>query len=385
MQLIKQLSLLLSFFFTCFIIPFTSLQALPMPSIQGTVTDAVSGKVIVGAGVTIEGLEGKKSTTTNANGFYSFIDITPGNYNVVVNSSSHALKSSSVFVKPGETKQVDFALHPSVGEIFGVVVRDDLKTPLSEAVIDILFQGSLFATTHTDSAGFYSVAVVAGTYSVRATANTFQTITAHDVNVRKDQPSEQNFSLKPSSGTIIGTVKNGAKNMEPINGARVEALIGTEIIASVQSDAKGNYTLSGLIEETFTVRASARDPVTPDVCIDVQKTVVKPNKTSTADFVLKGNPVSISGNVRRVDSKKPIQARIEVFNQKGLLMASTLADAAGGFTLPGFAEGTYDVIFSSPPRYKTLTNKGVVVKGPVKLKVFLERDKDNKSEGDKSS
>jgi Carboxypeptidase regulatory-like domain len=82
--------------------------------ISGTVTDQTQA-VVTGATVTLtDGAAIKLETTTDDKGLYSFTDLTPGTYNIVVTAPNFATKTLEyITVTPGLQSTVDVPLEPA--------------------------------------------------------------------------------------------------------------------------------------------------------------------------------------------------------------------------------------------------------------------------------
>jgi predicted CXXCH cytochrome family protein len=79
--------------------------------LEGTVRDADTGDVLVGAGVDVEG---GPFTETDAGGQYSFANLAAGTYQVTASQAGYEPQTVSVVVPAGGTATQNFALNPSV-------------------------------------------------------------------------------------------------------------------------------------------------------------------------------------------------------------------------------------------------------------------------------
>jgi len=135
----------------------------------------------------------------------------------------------------------------------------------------------------TDANGRYNIAnVLAGTYTVTASKNGYQTASKTGVSVVAGQTTSLNFTLTPipTKGHIAGIVKDASGN--PIEGVNVTANGYFDI-----TDANGRYNITNVPAETYTVTASK------DGYESSSKTVtVIAGQTTTADFELKSTPQS---------------------------------------------------------------------------------------------
>ena len=66
---------------------------------------------------------------------------------------------------------------------------------------------------------------------------------------------------EPDSGSISGTITDDS---DPVSGVTVEAYVGGAVIGSATSAADGTYTISELVDDTYTVLASTGPAENPD-------------------------------------------------------------------------------------------------------------------------
>ncbi|MED4235885.1 carboxypeptidase-like regulatory domain-containing protein [Priestia megaterium] len=134
-------------------------------------------------------------------------------------------------------------------------------------------------------------------------------------------------------------------------------------VTSTLSDVTGQYILTGLPEDTFTISASATDFVTQS-----QTVTLTPNETETLNFALSSNPASLSGIVTDVQTKAPLAgALVEVFVVGTTIpVKSTLTDANGQYLVSGLAEGEYRVVIFAD-NYGTQPFRIVLTPGEQKI------------------
>jgi hypothetical protein len=87
-------------------------------------------------------------------------------------------------------------------EFLGNVVHPHVSgdpAPLLGARIEALQNGLIHATTRTDAAGHYRLAVVAGTYDIRASATGYQSVTEANRSVAADNTLSVDFTLEPTA------------------------------------------------------------------------------------------------------------------------------------------------------------------------------------------
>jgi hypothetical protein len=71
-----------------------------------------SGATMDGATVTLAGSE-QRQATTDATGFYGFVDLAPGQYTVVCEATGFISVTNSITVTPGKPMNLEVALKPA--------------------------------------------------------------------------------------------------------------------------------------------------------------------------------------------------------------------------------------------------------------------------------
>jgi len=150
----------------------------PTGSLEGGITNAISGLPIPGAQVTASGPM-NRTTFTDTNGQYVFATLAAGTYDVqAVAYGFDSQVSPAVGIAPGSVSTQHFALQPTVASFsFSGTVMDGSGTAISNAVITILGTTNSSAVTAGDgSFGFTNIPQ--GTYLVLAEPNCcFETVT----------------------------------------------------------------------------------------------------------------------------------------------------------------------------------------------------------------
>jgi hypothetical protein len=104
-----------------------------------------------------------------------------------------------------ESYEIRVSADPPVladAEFQGTVVQPQVSgdpVPLLGARIEALQNGLVQATTLTDAAGHYSLAVVAGTYDIRASATGYQSVTEANRSVATGSSLSIDFTLTPAA------------------------------------------------------------------------------------------------------------------------------------------------------------------------------------------
>jgi phosphatidylinositol-3-phosphatase len=140
-------------------------------SFTGKVTNISTGGVISGATISYSG----GSTTSDANGNYTFTNVAPGTYSVTASHSGYFNVTNSVAVTSGTTSTLNFAMATG-GKVAGTVTNSS-GTAIAGATVRITGGSiSTTVTVTTSSTGAYnSNWVPIGTYTVTVSATGFTT------------------------------------------------------------------------------------------------------------------------------------------------------------------------------------------------------------------
>ncbi|VVB94423.1 Carboxypeptidase regulatory-like domain protein [uncultured archaeon] len=137
------------------------------------------------------------TTTTDANGFYQFTNVSNGSY-IVIEEIKPGWKNTSAASQPvtvagQDINNVNFTnqqIQP--GSIAGTV------TNASGSAISGAAVTANGITATTDASGNYSIIIAPGTYSVTASATNYQSNTVTGVVVTSGTVTTQNFALTPT-------------------------------------------------------------------------------------------------------------------------------------------------------------------------------------------
>ncbi|MEA2355513.1 MAG: hypothetical protein QOD61_1642, partial [Solirubrobacteraceae bacterium] len=287
--------------------PNINAQLGPGGNIAGTVSDT-SGSPLAGVEADLYGQNGNfiASTTTDAAGTYSFLDLAPGSYKVgfvsgasgpnlapqFFNGKSTLAAADPVPVNPGATTSgIDARLGPG-GSISGRVTDPTSGSGLPGITV-LLYDaaGDFVAGTTTNSDAFYSFSSLpGGTYFVGFSDpngtrlarfyNGKPSLEAADpVVVAPGQPTSGINQTLPLAGLITGTVTDSAATPAPVGNVEVVVYdVNGQAVAIAFTASDGTYTVGGL--ETGTYRVG----FTPSSGLAVQFYNAKPT-LATADPV----------------------------------------------------------------------------------------------------
>jgi hypothetical protein len=85
-------------------------STVPIGSVQGVVKSGGTGKVVVGATVTLT--PGVLATVTDSTGYYGFPNVTPGTYTLSITAAGYQSYSQTITVASGHTVKANVSLTP---------------------------------------------------------------------------------------------------------------------------------------------------------------------------------------------------------------------------------------------------------------------------------
>jgi hypothetical protein len=280
----------------------------------GTVTGHVYGGAgqtpLIGVNVTLEdGPTGDaiNTTSTDANGAYSFSNITVSSSFTVVASievpyGSYSLSASQTgsFSSNGATVTLDIALPVSV--VQGTIFKHDGVTAVADvAVFGTQMSGSgtmLSYSGQSNASGTYQIlGMEPGAYTLTASAYSGLQGMASGTVVSGTETDTVNISLQ-AAGTVTGTLKDSAGN--PLADKTVTVTSSSESAQlSAYTSESGVYSLSGV--GTGTIVAEYLDGNT--VLGSATGTLAADGDTLTLNVQLAGG--TVSGVIYQSDGKTP--------------------------------------------------------------------------------
>jgi subtilisin family serine protease len=348
-------------------------------SISGRVTDESSGEGIEALSVYVYDnvYKMKSFGRTDSNGNYSITVFPSGKYYVRTANDQGYLNKWYGDVDPNEciypivhvevpdnTPNIDFSL-PMGGSISGQLISESGGVGLENVQISIRtsdYSGSKYA--FTDSSGNFTVnGLPTGDYLVQ-TYNTIgyideyynDSLSYNDATIiHLEAPntiSGIDFALA-DGGTISGHVTDGSSS-EPLGGVGVSASYaggsGVSVFKFGNTDAEGNYTLTGLPAGNYRVATANNTGYIDEYYNDVldygSATLVPvnaPNNTPDIDFALTVGG-SISGRVTDEVSGDPLDyLSVWAYDSSRRSAGFSFADSNGNYSIGGLPTGNYFV------------------------------------------
>ena len=163
-------------------------------SIQGSVTDSVTGKAVSGASVSVDT---GQSNTTDTNGSYTLNNVPTGDHTVTVSASGYVKQQQQTSVTEGGNSTVNFALDPETSTGTGTV-----KGTVADANTGVKLSGVIITTDTDQSAttnkgGKYTIKdVLDGDHTVTASKDGY-TAQSKNASVVADGTISVDFTLAP--------------------------------------------------------------------------------------------------------------------------------------------------------------------------------------------
>ncbi len=299
-------------------------------NVAGQVTMQSTGSPVSGATVTWSG----GSATTDASGYYTLANVTPGLQRVAVSASGQPSASTSVSVTSGGTAVQNFSLGTAaVGAIAGTVRDGATHAPIAGATVTCSCAGDP-ATTDTNGVYAFQNLAPSSAYSLQFSDADYTTQTAN-VSVSAGQTTTENVALTGMPGEIDGSVTDAQND----DGVPATTVTCTCAGGSTTTDGSGDYSFGDVAPGTYsmTFTASGFAPVT------FSDVVVAPDRDTTEDASLAPGGV-IDGNVVDATAGNVPIAGATVTCTCG--SGSTSTDNNGNFAFDDVAPGTYSLTFA---------------------------------------
>jgi len=349
------------------------------------------------------------TTTTDADGNYSFTGLGDGTYTVAVDKTGPLASTEQTEDPSGNADSRSQAItftrnDPDVTNVnfgyaedytvSGTVYYDkDRSETLNNGepgfdgiTVNLLDEaGATVATTTTKADGTYSFAKLpAGKYTVKVEPSDLlkkleqtedpdgtKDHTSGVVQVSHDNPSVTNVNFGYATNyTIKGTIYRDADRSESLEdgeklyeGVTVDLLDASgNVVATTTTDAHGAYAFTNLEEGTYKVRVRKEGPIA-DLVQTEDPDATKDN--ASGDITLELNdPIkenvnfgyisdnSIAGTIYRDDNRSGAlnpgekgypEQTVQLLDKDGAVVATTKTDANGAYSFDNLPDGTYSV------------------------------------------
>ena len=308
-----------------------TISAVKGATLRGKVVDA-KGKPAKGVSVQASNLtrSGWSTATTDAKGTYVLRGLATGKVEVWA-STTRSSSSQKITAKQGKrlsVKTIKLKSHPQ-GTLTGTV--KGLKDGDSVWAYDVKNKYAFMLLVADAKTEKINEKLAPGTYRlvVGGTNKASKSVT-----VRNKKKVSAGTLTAPSKRTkVSGTVKGSNGKVLKDAYVWVTDSFGTAVGNSVDTDAKGKYSVSGAVSGKYTVTVS--DPKAKDASA-VDKLTVKNGKNATKNLKLpKG--YTIKGTVKY--KSRAIEG-ISIYSSSSATFRSTETDAKGKFRLTGLGKGS---------------------------------------------
>jgi uncharacterized surface anchored protein len=327
----------------------TNVQFSLLPgSVEGVVTDASTGAFISQTNVELRLISASgpvvASALTDSLGQYRFNQVSVGTYTVVTTNRSYGNDSASIIVNPEAVTFADLQLSPLTASVGGTVRNSNGTTPLVNSLLRVANQnGIVIAEIQTDIDGnFFIEGLLPGEYSIVA-INTDYRSQVLTINVQPNETGTANFNLAAIPSLFSGVVTDAESGL-PIVGAIVETfdLLNRPIAVGLTNNV-GFYTITGLSEGTYTLRASAQGYGS-----DARQSTLGVNDPNVENFALLQNPGSISGTVTIAGNGPLANALVSVYDANGNFVGSASTNREGTYFAGNLRAGQVTLRVDSP-------------------------------------
>ncbi|MEF7438051.1 carboxypeptidase regulatory-like domain-containing protein [Paenibacillus lautus] len=313
-------------------------------SIQGQVTDAVTGLPIFGiiATVTNDSNFIVSSQLSDNESQFRFDGLSPGSYTVTVRALNFQSGLLGAVVKPDAITTTIFALEPEPGILIGQV-----SPAIGGALIEYYNNNNvLISSTVTDINGRFSfLGEQPGSYYLTATTQGYSSqVTA--ATVLAGQTTDVTIPLSANPGSVAGIVVDLEGN--PIPTAFVKVYDGNESIRGVSAVlADGRFTIPSIPPGTENVIATA-----PNYSNDIQGVRIGLGEmVAGLRFVLRPDPGTVSGQI--VDAISGVallgaDVELRIGDAAGLSVSSMATTMSGDYQFFGLQPGSYTIIARAP-------------------------------------
>ncbi len=355
------------------------------------------------------------STTTNAQGGYTFFNVPPGTYQVQETTPSGYVATSPTDVTfslgAGGTTTVNFGnvqptptptptAVPNPAAVIGTVyydingdgTRDAGEPGIGGVTVQLInpTTATIIATDVTNTSGGYSfTGLPAGPYVVRITNPTgFGNTSPNPVTVSAPSggTAVADFGLQQLSA-VVGTVYNDVNGDgtqtggEPgIGGVTVKLVNPSNgaVVATTTTDANGNYIFANVTPGPYVVKETVPNGFSPTTPTSVPVSA-PPGAPASADFGLQqlgtvnGTVYNdVNGNGTRDPGQQNVPAEVGIPGvtitlknaATNAVVATTTTDANGNYSFPNVPVGGYIVTQTVPNGYTPTTPTSVPVSVP---------------------
>jgi hypothetical protein len=225
-------------------------------TITGRIIDGASFRGLSGAIVGVQG-NNRLTTVSGVGGTYVIENVPVLNdYTIEASLNGYTSDTGTAELAPGKSSIVDIYITPQTGTISGIVRNYADQLGLTGASVRV--QGDATTQQNTTDGGYYEMANVSANpdgLPVTVTLTGFEPMTITSAAVKGGSSITLDFDLTPTTGTIIGTVKDTRSKLG-LSGVLVKAPgLG---VSQTYTDSSGSYQM-------LKVPANAADGISIEV------------------------------------------------------------------------------------------------------------------------
>ncbi len=319
--------------------------------ILGKVTTASIPEVaIANATVYIPSLGPGYSNRTNSLGQYIMRGIPTGRtYTVWANATGYVGVASNVLVPI--LGSVDFALTSQTGSIIGYIYNAATHAPLNDTNVSIKIGTSVTLIMSSENGSYEFTSVPPGTYAVTAARDGFNSETASNVVVTRENTTRLDFNLTEKPTLLHGAIRSGTLLLVKAN----VTILGTGLFNISGPD--GTYAITNIPAGTYTIEASRPGYVTAQFVRTIkpgESLELNINLTAIPGAILQGVVSTMVGS-----SKVPLVDVKVTLVSTNVTQNSTSTNIHGEFAFTGLTPGNYTLLFEHadyrPTEYSGIT------------------------------
>lgn len=277
-------------------------------------------------------------TQTDARGSFSFDDVPPGNYHLVVHSPLYQAAATSIVIKETMTRTIELKLAQNPGALTGTIIKKVNQKGIPGAHVTVVDGPVIIASTLTDMRGNFSLqGLPPGNYTVIAEADSYQAVSTGSL-IEAGKTASAQLALGQKSCTIKGHIAC-RQSHEPLSAVIAAYNTKQIFVKSTLTDSEGLYTLDNLPPGKYNIIVNADH---------YQGQTKSSEGGNELDFALVKNPSVVSGIVVDEYSKEPVLgATLTVFDGP-TFVTSLLTDEQGHYQFDNLSFGTYRIRVTYP-------------------------------------
>ncbi len=337
---------------------FTATNDPGLKVVSGYITDE-GGMPVSGIVVDLRGI-GLQTVTTDQNGYYEFVDVSAGVYEVAPRAAGQTYdpQKQSV-VAYNDCTGVDFRVC-SLSLVSGMVWLGNGNDGLGGVTVEL--SGDITRSAKTDQSGSFAfVDVASGPYTVRSRSIGYEiTPDQIDIFVTEADSGGIIFRAEPIAdavGVVYGSIKD--RSGQPVAGIDMQLDDGKGATKSVTSGSDGSYELINLPVGRYTVK-----PVNSEYCFEPAMMKVSVGGAPVrVDLIATTEPNIIGGQIL-VGAENPVGGvRVELNGPQQMV---TSTDADGFYEFKFSTNGEYTVapkldgVTIEPANHKVYVNNSVI-------------------------